>query len=174
MQSMKRPPFKIKPRKSLRRTAFKARKPWKRVKTQRKRVKRSGGLSRLTKQLDRVVSLVVRLRASDENGICACYTCGHRNHYKKMQNGHYLSRFYKAVRWDTRNLRVQCPMCNLWKRGDPIVFRENLIKELGESVVLELESARHKITKLEPQDLLEKIDLFTKELASLTHATIHK
>ena len=39
-------------------------------------------------------------------------------------------------------------MCNLWKRGDPVVFRRNLIAEIGEARVLAVEKLRDAPIKL--------------------------
>lgn len=77
-----------------------------------------------------------------------CYTCGVAVEAKKAHLGHYLSRYYKAARWDADNCRPQCMMCNLWKRGDPITFRQNLIKEIGEERVLAVEAKRNIPIKL--------------------------
>ena len=101
----------------------------------------------ITKLLDKAFSIKVRQKSMDSQGFVACYTCGHKNHWKKMQCGHYLSRFYKATRWDYDNARPQCMMCNLWKRGDPIVFRANLIKEIGVERVEAVESKRFALFK---------------------------
>ena len=38
-------------------------------------------------------------------------------------------------------------MCNIWKRGDPIVFRQNLIKEIGVERVEAVESKRFALFK---------------------------
>ncbi len=91
-----------------------------------------------------------------------CYTCGTELEAKKAHNGHYLSRYYKAARWNFDNCRPQCMMCNMWKRGDPIVFRRNLIKEIGEARVLAVEALRDAPIKLTREFLTEKL----KELQS--------
>ena len=122
--------IKRKPRKTIIRTPKKKKKP-----TGEK------SIAQLTKILDSVFSRFVRLSNADKEGIVTCYTCGYKNHYKKMQNGHYISRFYKQTRWDERNCRVQCAMCNLWKNGDATTFRENLVKEYGEQVIQEMDFA---------------------------------
>lgn len=120
------------------------------------------GISKLMKELDAVFSRFIRLSAADKDGIVSCYTCGHRNHWKKMQNGHYVSRFYKATRWDESNCRIQCSMCNMWKRGDLITFRINLVNELGESHVRFLEESRNVINRLDATVLSEKITYYTQ------------
>ena len=77
-----------------------------------------------------------------------CFTCGIWLPAKKAQNGHYLSRYYKAARWNYDNARPQCMMCNMWMRGDPIRFRQNLVAEIGEARVLAVEALRDAPIKL--------------------------
>lgn len=125
-------------------------------------------ISKLQKEADRVMSLYVRLSGADSEGICTCYTCGYRAHYKKMQNGHYISRFYKSRRYDLRNTAIQCAMCNMWKNGDIPTFRANLVRDLGAEVVSELETGYKDVTKLSRELYLERISYFTNKLALLS------
>ena len=113
-------------------------------------------ISKLIKEADRLFSL--KVRGADVIGAGnACFTCGKWYPAKKLQCGHFLSRYYKAARWDFDNARPQCMMCNLWKRGDPIVFRQNLIKEIGIERVEAVEKRRHQSIKLTREYLEELI-----------------
>lgn len=115
-------------------------------------------ISKLIKEADRLFSLRVRQNSWPKNSdIKYCYTCSHPAHWKKMHNGHYLSRYYKAARWHEDNCRIQCMMCNLWKRGDPIAFRQNLVEEIGEARVLAIEALRDAPIKLSREFLQAKI-----------------
>ncbi len=87
-------------------------------------------------------SLFWRLFYSDNRGYGICYTCGARVHYKEANLGHYISRAYKAVKFHVDNLRYQCVQCNRWKNGEPVVFRENLVDEIGEKRVLKIEKLK--------------------------------
>lgn len=120
-------------------------------------VKKPRGVSKLMKDLDLVFSRYVRMSRADQEGNVSCYTCNYKTHYKKMQNGHYISRFYKKYRFDERNCRVQCSMCNMWKNGDIPTFRQNLVKELGLEVVQQMESDFKELHRLEAGFLTEKI-----------------
>lgn len=104
--------------------------------------------SKLTKLLDTKFSSFIRQKYADTKGWSACYTCGKRSHWKYLQNGHYISRSVKALRWDEDNCRPQCIGCNLFKNGNVITFRENLVKELGEEKVKTLESRRFLVHKV--------------------------
>lgn len=123
-----------------------------------KRKSKEKSISQLMKLADKLHSLKVRQKGADEEGMQRCYTCGIIRHWKKMHCSHYLSRFYKAARWDDDNTRPACSMCNLWKRGDPITFRQNLIREIGEARVLAVERKRGVSLKLTREYLTTLIE----------------
>jgi hypothetical protein len=126
-----------------------------------------GTLSGLQKRLDALFSQFVRYSAADIDGNAPCYTCKHIYPVKKLHNGHYVLRGYKATRWDLDNCRPQCGVCNLWRKGEPVVFRENLVKELGEKRVLELEARRHELVKIKADWLQEQINIYTLKVKPL-------
>lgn len=160
----------LKPRKIARRSA---------KKTNRTRKGAPPSISKLIKEADRLFSIRVRkdyrctvggawLYPIDETTgdiiSSYCYTCGRVYPIKKLHCGHYLSRFYKAARWNYDNARPQCMMCNLWKRGDPIVFRQNLIKEIGEARVLAVEALRDAPLKLSREYLTNLIQQLSQNI----------
>lgn len=117
-------------------------------------------ISKLIKEADSVFSKQVRMKGAwlkDGEWWNRCYTSGYEAPVKKLQCGHYLSRYYKAARWDFDNARPQSMMANMWMRGDPIVFRRNLIAEIGEARVLAVEKLRDAPIKLSREYLVEKI-----------------
>lgn len=138
--------------------------------TKRKRSNKGApkSISKLIKEADALMSRKVRYSNLDENGLATCFTCGHKSEPKKMQNGHYLSRYYKAARWHPDNTRNQCFLCNIYKKGDPIVFRQNLIKEIGEARVLAVEAKRSAPIKLTREFLETKI----RQLTSIQEESI--
>ena len=83
----------------------------------------------LQEDLDLVFSRYIRLRSSDINGECECYTCGKKMNWKQLQCGHFIGRSNTLLRWDTRNARPQCVECNCYKNGNIEVFREKLDEE---------------------------------------------
>jgi hypothetical protein len=83
----------------------------------------------LINDLDYVFSRYIRIRESDARGICTCYTCGKKDHWTKLQNGHYIKRAETLLRWDSRNARPQCVECNCNKSGNMDVYTENLNEE---------------------------------------------
>lgn len=125
------------------------------LKGSKRRVKKET-VSTLMKEADRLFSLKVR-HMEQSDGSNHCFTCAKWFPVKKLQCGHYLSRFYKAARWDFDNARPQCMMCNMWKRGDLVVYRQNLIKEIGIERVEAVEAKRQISFKLTKEYLKEII-----------------
>ena len=120
----------------------------------------------LKDKLDKVFSLYIRLRDSDENGFCTCYTCGKVAHYKEMQNGHFWSRTHLSTRFNEDNCKVQCVGCNIFKKGNYIVYTKRLLKELGEKKFDELERLKNstvKISKAEYEQMIEHYNQKIKE-----------
>lgn len=119
-------------------------------------------ISKLIKEADRLFSLKIRSKYSKDGLLVDCFTCGGTNYIRKVHCGHYLSRFYKAARWHEDNARPQCFQCNIWKKGDTVNFRLNLINEIGEARVNAVEALRNAPTKLSRDFLLSKIQELSK------------
>lgn len=143
-----------------RKRATVARKP--RSSTKRRPKKKRVFRTNLVAKLDSVISTWNRTRYADKNGIVQCYTCPKKAPIKSMQNGHYVSRSVRKLRWEPDNMRPQCYGCNIMNGGQPITFRENLLKELGEPYVLYLESLRHELFKPTDEWLVTQIEAYTK------------
>lgn len=122
----------------------------------KQRLKKPKSITKLIKEADTVFSRKVRTSNKDGtvltdmegNEVNQCFTCLGIFLVKRLHCGHYLSRWYKSARWDFDNARPQCMMCNLYKKGDAVRFRQNLIKEIGEARVLAVEAKRNVSTKL--------------------------
>ncbi len=123
-------------------------------------------VSRLIKKCDSAFSIYMRTKYSI-NGTCFCFTCNHPMPIKGAQNGHYVSRSVKILRWHEDNARPQCFGCNVMHGGRPIDFRENLIAEIGEDRVKQLESRRKELFRPSREYLLELISDYTARLAML-------
>lgn len=72
-------------------------------------------LNALIEKTAKRLQLLVRLKASDKNGICECVSCGVKQHYKKMQGGHFIPRSKKATTLLEENIHPQCRGCNGFK-----------------------------------------------------------
>lgn len=118
--------------------------------------------TKLKKKLDLVFSRYIRQKYADGNGYVTCYTCSYREHYKKLQNGHLVSRYFLATRFDERNCRPQCITCNMYRNGMIPVFSERLEKELGKGITAELYRTAQQITKDYPY--LKKIKYYEERI----------
>lgn len=119
--------------------------------------------SKIVKKLDVIFSQYIRLKYSDNFGMTECFTCGKRDHWKKMQCGHFQSRKNYATRWDSDNCRVQCLGCNMFKSGEQYAFGRNLGEYLAEKMFLKSK----KIVKFTNDELIEMIDSFTSKVKKL-------
>ena len=86
-------------------------------------------LQDLIKECDHLTSKYVRLRATDEHKMIDCYTCGKKMDYSDAQCGHFIPRSNLYLRFDLRNVRPQCNVCNNYKRGNMKEYRKRLNKE---------------------------------------------
>lgn len=94
-------------------------------------------MSKELEKLARLLQLLVKLEATDEDGLVKCIDCDTRLPPEKMQGGHYIPRSCVATKIDPRNIHPQAPACNLrMSKGDTLVFerfRAALIAKIGEA-----------------------------------------
>lgn len=112
--------------------------------------------SKLVKQLDTIFSTYIR-RKNSVNDIATCFTCGKKDHYKKLQNGHFQSRRHYSTRWDETNCQVQCAGCNVFKFGEQFIFSQNLDIKFGEGTARRLHIKAQQIIKLSDAEIIEMI-----------------
>lgn len=112
-------------------------------------------LSKWKKELDSIFSRFIRQR---DNG--QCFTCPKKDHWKSMQNGHFVPRQYLSLRFDEKNCNCQCYACNMLYNGQPSLYAVNLKRKYGDSIIEELEAVRLKETKLDAIWYAEKIKYY--------------
>lgn len=120
--------------------------------------------SQLEKKLDAVFSKYIRRKYSNDGEYVQCFTCGKWGAIKKMQAGHYHSRRFKSIRWDEKNVHVQCVGCNLYHEGNKPAYTLKLIEKYGAEVLQELEIKRVSGSRLDRFDLETLIGHYQKEL----------
>jgi hypothetical protein len=86
-------------------------------------------LKDLITDCDAIFSTYIRLKYTDEDGFCECFTCGERKRWEEQQCGHYIGRGSLYLRFDPRNCRVQDSYCNELKHGDMAEFTKRLEAE---------------------------------------------
>ncbi len=98
----------------------------------------------------------IRNRDKDE----CCISCltpfadeWHGGHYKKAEK-------YSQLIFNEDNVNKQCKQCNYFLGGNEANYRQNLIKKIGESAVLELDSATpdkmHKYSNEELKNIIKE------------------
>src|SRR5210317_2100214 len=116
----------------------------------------------LIKKLDTIFSEYIRRRYA-KNDIAECVTCGKKDHWKKLQAGHFMSRKHYATRWDEENVEVQCMACNVYRYGEQYLFA----KHLGQEKADELLAKSRTMVKLKDWELLEMIEIYKEKLLEL-------
>jgi hypothetical protein len=88
-------------------------------------------------------SKFIRQREANEDGFVACFTCGNNGHWKDMDAGHYIPKSVSlALRFDERNVQVQCVGCNQWRHGNLTQYALALKRKYGENILEELDRDR--------------------------------
>lgn len=122
---------------------------------------------RLKSKLWKVFSQYIRKKYADQNGIVECVSCGKKDHWKEMDSGHYIPKSVSlSLMFDERNVHPQCTGCNRFRHGNLTTYALALQKKYGLGILEELDSQRHKITKIsvsEYEELIKKYLTSTKE-----------
>jgi len=100
-----------------------------------KQAEKKESISTLTKELDTVFSLFIRLRNADKEGNVLCYTSGKKMYWKKSQCGHFISRRKMGTRWNEVNCQVQSVKENVFNQGNAPEFGRRLVADYGQSAV---------------------------------------
>ena len=125
-------------------------------------------VSQLKKKADQIVSEYVRRSAADPHtGLATCYTCGVQKPWKEQQCGHYISRGANILRYDQRNLRVQCVGCNVFRKGNYPAYAAALVRECGAEIIEQLQWESKELKQWKPTDLQDVIDSYKHKLDEL-------
>ena len=124
-------------------------------------MKKPKTLAKLKKELDKYFSLFIRQKYAVGETL-ACYTCPHIGTVKTLHCGHFNPRQHLSTRWDERNCRPQCYVCNFHYNGQPAIFANKLVKEYGPKILDEFEQAKWKITKYDHIWYEEEINHYKK------------
>lgn len=121
-------------------------------------------------RLDKIFSLFIRLRDSDEFGYGNCVTCNKKVYYKEAHCGHFMSRRHLSTRWDEDNCALQCVACNLFNQGRQYEFSLYLGRKRAE-YLLNKSRQTVKFTKSDYLELINKYKLKVKELENKVSLT---
>lgn len=103
---------------------------------------RPKSVAQLKKDLTKVFNAFIRARDS-KDGYFTCISSGKVLPVSQMHAGHFIPSTYTSVRWDEDNVHGQSTGDNLFKRGNLIEYRINLVAKIGEERVKALEARRH-------------------------------
>lgn len=119
-------------------------------------------------------SRYIRLKHADSDGICECYTCGKKYHWKQIQAGHGLSGRTNNILFNEDIIRPQCSFCNVKMMGKLDEFGAKLRVELGDAYDEYLKTKRDvkKYTEEELKELEEMFKTKAKEFAKAKNQII--
>ena len=114
----------------------------------------------LITKLDKVFSEYIRRRYGET---ATCITCGKKDHWKKLQAGHFMSRKHYATRWDEDNVEVQCSACNVFRYGEQYLFAKYLGNEKSDMLL----AKSRETVKFPDWEIQEMIDLYKTKISLL-------
>lgn len=117
----------------------------------------------LITKLDKVFSEYIRRRYA-KNEIATCVTCGKKDHWKKLQAGHFMSRKHYATRWDEDNVEVQCSACNVFRYGEQYLFAKYLGTEKADMLL----AKSRETVKFPDWEIQEMIELYKNKIKDLS------
>lgn len=114
-------------------------------------------------------SKFIRLRDSDENGICQCFTCPTRLEWNSggMQAGHFISRRHWATRYHEKNVHAQCVNCNHFQSGRQYEYGLSLDKKYGAGTAEYLLAQSRQVEKFSTQTIKSLSDHYRHEVERL-------
>lgn len=115
------------------------------------------------RQLDKVFSTFIRLRDQD-NG---CITCNSQAPWKEQQDGHFFTRGRFATRWHEHNNHMQCVRCNVFLKGNYIIYTIKMIDKYGREFVNELETLSKSTKKITTQEIKDMIEYYSKTVKDM-------
>jgi len=114
---------------------------------------------KLIDKLDKIFSQYIRLREA-KNHNSECFTCGKVDHWKKLQNGHFMSRKHFSTRWDETNCQVQCAGCNVFRYGEQYKFSVGLNNKYGDGTADAMLQKSRETLKIDNAELETKIKYY--------------
>jgi len=125
----------------------------------KKRRKKSSRKAKKDK-LWELTSKYIRLRQADQNGNVNCVTCGQQMYWEKdgAQAGHFVPQAQgDAVRFDLRNIHVQCFRCNINLGGNGPEYNAFMLKTYGQETIDELRRLSNTTVKYTEADFDDMI-----------------
>jgi hypothetical protein len=108
----------------------------------------------------------IRLRDQGKN----CISCGKKP--KKENAGHFYSAgTHTALRFDERNVHLQCEHCNTFLSGNLLNYREKLLIKLGFEEFERLSVDAMKTRKYTREELKEVIKVYKQKIKDVSNSS---
>lgn len=118
----------------------------------------------LKKEAQKVFNKYIRLRDKD----LPCISCG-AVEAQSWHAGHYWAQGMNSIlRFEPLNVHKQCNNCNVWKHGNLLNYRINLVKKIGEDLVVWLDENHSEVKKWEREDVANIIREYKEKVDELS------
>lgn len=114
------------------------------------------------KLAQQVFNKYIRLRDAGN----VCISC-QKKPLKENAGHFYNANNHWSVRFDERNVHLQCEHCNTYLSGNLIYYRENLLKKIGIEEFESLSAEAMKTRKFTIEELKEIIATYKKKIKEL-------
>lgn len=131
------------------------------------RKKKAESIGVLTKKLDRIFSVYVRLSGTDKSHRTPCFTCDKIMHWREIQCGHFQSRRYYSTRFHELNCKPQCYACNIGLSGNQYIFGINLDTIHGVGTALSMVQKSREVKKFTSQEMMDMIAHYEAQVEKL-------
>ena len=111
------------------------------------------------KLAQQVFNKYIRLRDAGN----VCISC-QKKPLKENAGHFYNANNHWSVRFDERNVHLQCEHCNTYLSGNLIYYRENLLKKIGIQEFENLSAEANKTRKFTIEELKEIINTYKKKI----------
>lgn len=122
------------------------------------------------KKLVVVFSQFIRLRDSDQNGYCRCFTCPVVRYWSDMDCGHGHGRQHLGTKYNEQNNHAQCKGCNAFHGGRREIYKAEVDKRYGPGTWDQMEILARKPLKLGQFEVDIFVKHYAKEVARLKQA----
>ena len=108
---------------------------------------------------------IIRKRYVDRNGNWRCFTCDQLiTEPRNAQTGHFIASSICGayLRYDLRNLRIQCYKCNINAGGNGAEYYRRMVIENGQEFVDQIFQDKQKLIKADEIWYKNKIEEYKK------------
>jgi hypothetical protein len=131
------------------------------------RQKKAESIGVLTKKLDRIFSVFVRLSGTKKDHSTKCFTCEKVLHWREIQCGHFQSRRFYSTRFHELNCKPQCYACNIGLSGNQYTFGVNLDKLHGQGTAESMVRMSREVKKFTSGEMMDMIAHYELKVGEL-------